>query len=210
MSFPEISQGVQFRARSPKRLWYQHRVEVAEGRGGGDRSRGRRRPGEGERIRVTGDRLLGERVDTRSVRCLTSARRESIEPEGVTADTLGGAMSTNLSASSAISSRVLSAADEVSTVRTFVGRRWRKSSRKRGPSAAVALSPSNCRIRRSSCVGLRSPNSKEWRTCWSLRRSGGQVRWMSCCLSVSYGLSGTWRMMSRTSVANSGDSEATT
>ena len=101
------------------------------------------------------------RVDTRSVRCLTSARRESIEPEGVTADTLGGAMSTNLSASSAISSRVLSAADEASTVRTFVGRRWRKSSRMRGPSAAVALSPSNCRIRRSSCVGLRSPNSKE-------------------------------------------------
>ena len=59
------------------------------------------------------------------------------------ADTLGGATSMILSADSAISSRLLSSTDEASTMRTFDGNRCRKSSRRRGPSAAVAPSLSN-------------------------------------------------------------------
>ena len=58
-------------------------------------------------------------------------------------------------------------------------------------------------------MGRRSPNSTEWKSRCSLRCSGTAVRAMSCCLRVS-GLVGTLRMRSRTSVANSGESDATT
>ena len=54
--------------------------------GGGDRSRGRRHPGERERICMPGDLLLVERVETRSVSRLTSARRESTVSGGVTVE----------------------------------------------------------------------------------------------------------------------------
>ena len=50
-----------------------------------------------------------------------------------------------LSASWARSSRLL-ASLEANTTRTLGGRHWRKSSRRRVPSVAVALSPSSCCI----------------------------------------------------------------
>ena len=122
----------------------------------------------------------------------------------------GGTASRTLSARVASWSRVLASLEEASTIRTFGGRRWRKNLRRGGLLAAAVLSPSSCCIRRSSCVGRRSPNSMECRIRCILRCSGMAVRVMNCCLRVSYGLVGTSRMRSRTSVANSGESDATT
>ena len=91
------------------------------------------------------------RVETSSFSSLISARRDSTSVEGgVMADTWGGAMSITLSATCAISSRLFPAMDDASTSRTLAGSRWRKSSRSSGPSAAIALPPSNCCIRRRS------------------------------------------------------------
>ena len=84
-------------------------------------------------------------MDISSFSRVTSTRRSSTVSVvgGVTADTLGGATSMILSANSAISSRLVSFTDEASTIRTLEGNRCMKSSRRRGPSASVAPSPSN-------------------------------------------------------------------
>ena len=66
------------------------------------------------------------------------------------AATVGAATSTTLSASSAISSRVVDALVEARTMRTLGGRRCRKSSRRNVLSETLAQSPSSCCIRRSS------------------------------------------------------------
>ena len=101
----------------------------------------------------------------------------------MTADTAGGA-TLIVSAWCASSSRLLPSAAGARTIQTLAGRRCSKSSRRRGLSAAVALSPSNCCIRRSSCVGLRSPSSMALKSCCNHRCCGRQVRCLSCCLSV--------------------------
>ena len=54
----------------------------------------------------------------------------------MTAATDGGAATITLSASCASSSMVVESGEEASTMRTFAGRRCRKSSRRRGPSVS--------------------------------------------------------------------------
>ena len=51
---------------------------------------------------------------------------------------------------------------EASTMHMFEGRHWRKSSQRKAESVDVALSPSSCYIRQSSCeddVALKQPSS---------------------------------------------------
>ena len=140
--------------------------------------------GDGERYRD--ERPCVVREVTSSVSRDTSVRRSSTSLEGCVIEAMeGGAASRTLSARVARSSRLSAAPEEASTIRTLGGRRWRNSSRRRGPSVVAALSPSNCCIRRRSCVGRRSPNSTELKSYCSLRCSGTAVRAMSCCLRVS-------------------------
>ena len=70
------------------------------------------------------------------------------------AETVGVATSMTLSASSASSSSVVEVLVEASTIRTFGGKRWRNSSRRKVLSVTPARSPSNCCMRRNSCVPL--------------------------------------------------------
>ena len=142
--------------------------------------------GDGERYRDV--RVCDDIKVTSAFSRATSVQRSSTSLEGgggAIAATEDGAASRTLSARVASSSRLLESPEEASTIRTLGDRRWRKSSWKIGPSAAAALSPSNCWIRQSSCVGQRSPNSTEWKSCCSLRCSGTAVHLMSCCLRVS-------------------------
>ena len=95
--------------------------------------------------------------------------------------------------------------------RTLAGRHWRKSSFRKVPSATPVQSPNNCCIHRSSWVGFLSPSSSVLRSCCSFLCLEAAVHLISCSLRVVYGLSGVGcRMRSRTSIANSGERDATT
>ena len=74
------------------------------------------------------------------LRISTSDRKDATTSvaAGVSAETDGDTTSTTLSASSAMSSRLFPAMEEASTIRTFGGSRWRKSSRRRGPLESVS------------------------------------------------------------------------
>ena len=123
---------------------------------------------------------------------------------------VGGAASTMRSARCARSSRLVEAAAEARTIRTLAGSRWMNKPRTNELSVAAALSPSSCCILRKSCEGLRSPSSSEWRSCCRRRWSDAAVRLTSCSRRESYGrVSGGCSIRSRTSVAYSGESDAT-
>ena len=125
-------------------------------------------------------------------------------------DTVGGATSMILSARRARSAGLAESDVDANTMRTCAGSRCRKSSLTKGPSVA-ALSPISCSILRNNCDGFLSPNSSAVRSCCKRRRSETAVRWTSCSRRESYGcVAGGWSMRSRTSVANSGASDATT
>ena len=149
---------------------------------------------------------------TSALRLVISARSRSISvTDGVaaTAEMDGAATSIILSASCARSLRDTVAPVEAKTMRTLVGKHWRNSSRTR--ESSMRLSPINCCIRRSNCVGFRSPSSSAFSSNCSLFCSDAAVRPISCPFSVSYGFSsGGVSMRSRTSVAILGAKEATT
>ncbi|KAM7309841.1 hypothetical protein ISCGN_006859 [Ixodes scapularis] len=73
---------------------------------------------------------------------------------------------------------------DASTIRTLLGSRCRNSSRRSEASMVDALSPRSCSIRRSSCVGVRSPSSSAVSNCWRRFSSEALVRRMSCAFSV--------------------------
>ena len=74
-----------------------------------------------------------------------------------------------------------------------------------------AASPSSCCIWHKSCDGFLSPSSSTVKSCWRRRCSEAAVRWISCALRTLYGSSSSGaRRRSRTLVANSGASAATT
>ena len=148
---------------------------------------------------------------TRSLRRSTSARSVCTSSRvGVMLDTVGGATSMILSARRARSAGLAESDVDANTMRTCAGSRCRKSSLTKGPSVA-ALSPISCSILRNNCDGFLSPNSSAVRSCCKRCRSETAVRWTSCSRRESYGcVAGGWSMRSRTSVANSGASDATT
>ena len=95
---------------------------------------------------------------TSALRLVISARSRSISVmDGVTAETDGAATSIILSASCARSLIDTVAPVEAKTMRTLVGKCWRNSSRTR--ESSMRLSPINCCMRCSSCVGFQSPSS---------------------------------------------------
>ena len=146
-----------------------------------------------------------------SARNCSTSEMTSGHGETLVAAMVGAATSATLSASSASSSKVAVVLVEASTIRTLPGRHWRKSSLRKVPSATPARSPNNCCIRQSSWVGFLSPSSSVLKSCCSFLCSEATVRLISCSLRVVYGLSGGGcRMRSRTSVANSGERDATT
>ena len=109
--------------------------------------------------------LREEREVTNSFRRDTSAWSYSMSENGagaLIAEREGDtpeATSVILSANWASSSTDTVSLVEANTILTLVGRRCKNSSRRKAPSVAAALSPSNWCMRRSSCVGLRSPSS---------------------------------------------------
>ena len=132
--------------------------------------------------------MVRGRDSTTLLRPATSAwsRSTSSERRGaLTVEMDGAATSTTLSANWARFSKLLVSGLEASTMRTFAGKCWRNSSRRKELSMAPALSPNSCCIRLRSCVGLRSPNSSALNSCCRRRCSEAAVRCISCCLSVS-------------------------
>ena len=102
--------------------------------------------------------------------------------------------------------------EEASTIRTWLGSRWKNSSRRRELSGwGPAESPKSCCIRRRSCVGFRSPSSSEVKRSCKRFLSEAAVLLIRRSFSLEYAsTSGGQRMMSRTSVANSLESAAMT
>ena len=136
-----------------------------------------------------------------STSCRAGAEMPAIE---------GGAASMMRSANRANSSSGVESGEEASTARTFAGRRWRNSSRTSASSVSVVLLPSSCCIFRNSCEGFLSPSSSDVSSCCSRRLEEVPVRWTSISRRRSYGRdSGGCKIISRTSKAYSGASEAT-
>ena len=118
------------------------------------------------------------------------------------------ATSMTLSAMSARRLRSIAGLAEARTICMLDGRRWRNSSRRKAAESAdvLSLSPNSCCMRRSSCVGLRSPSSSPLMSCWSLRCSEAAVRLTSSVFRTLYGCSaGGLRRRSRTSVSQGAD-----
>ena len=141
-----------------------------------------------------------------SVRSCSTSCRAGAEMPAIE----GGAASMMRSANRANSSSGVESGEEASTARTFAGRRWRNSSRTSASSVSVVLLPSSCCIFRNSCEGFLSPSSSEVSSCCSRRLEEVPVRWTSISRRRSYGRdSGGCKIISRTSKAYSGASEAT-
>ena len=122
-----------------------------------------------------------------------------------------GDASTIRSASWASWSRDRAPAEGVNTIRTFDGRRWRKSSRSKVGSTVSAMPPNSCWMCRKTCEGVLSPSSSSAERNSFIRRcSEAVVRLVNSAFRTSYGVSaGGCRRRSLTSVANSGDNDAT-
>ena len=125
---------------------------------------------------------------------------------------MGGATSNILSAMSARVSSETVSPEEASTIRTWLGSRWKNSSQRRELSGwGPAESPRSCCIWRRSCVGFRSPSSSEVKRSCKRFLSEAAVLLIRRSFSLEYAsTSGGQRMMSRTSVANSFESAAMT
>ena len=79
---------------------------------------------------------------------------------------------------------------EARTILTFGGKRRNNSLRKELESAEVpSLSHRSCCIRRSNCVGLRSPSSSPLMSCCNFHCSEAAVRLTNSALRMSYGSS---------------------
>ena len=178
-----------FLARAPNLAWYQQEVEV-----------------EGVATQRVGD------WGSRSLRTLLRSERieemsgVSMVVAAVTVADRRGSNSNILSAMRASSSNDLSGRYKRLSW-TLRGRRWRKSSR----SSALSDVVCSCWRRLRSCDGFLSPSSSPCRSCWSFCRLETDTRSVRAVLSRLKGLtSGGERIRSRTSVAASGDSAATT
>ena len=140
--------------------------------------------GEGERRRREND-------FTRLVRPATSERSCSIstancgvaQASRCTAEIEGVATSMMSSAICASCVKVVSRLADARTILTLEGSFWRKCSQTKALSGG--WSPSSCCIRRSNCVGFRSPSSSVLSNCCSLCCSEAPVRLISCSLSTS-------------------------
>ena len=176
--------------------------------------------GGGRRRAGLRDRDLRKELTTFAI-CVERSSKRRVSSETCTVSNWSGVLvaamvvvgdvSTMRSASCAIASKFKAAAEGVITIRTLVGRHCKNSSRMKDSSIVVALSPSNCWIRRSTWVGLRSPNSSAVSSCCRRRCSDSDVRLVSFLLRVSYGWSqGGLKSRSLTSMANSGDRDETT
>ena len=101
--------------------------------------------------------------------------------------------------------------EEASTMRTWLGSRWKNSSQRRELSGwGPAESPRSCCILRRRCVGFRSPSSSEVKRSCRRFLSEAAVRLIRRSLSFEYASTSGELRMSRTSVANSLDSTVTT
>ena len=133
--------------------------------------------------RVARDATRSASRATTSRSCLTS--EVSVWVLAI-AEIVGVATFISLWAMSASLVRSMEASVEARTVRTFGGRRCRKSSRRKVLASADApsLSPRSCYMRRSSCVGLRSPSSSPLMSCCSLCCSEAAVRLINSAVRV--------------------------
>ena len=138
-------------AASPNILWYQQNCSASVVLSAGVDCRRRRRAGLGDR---PGRRR--EKVLTAFDICVASSSKRRVSSVTCGSVVLVAAMvgvsdaSIIRSASCANYSRFRSPADGVRTMRTFGGRRWRNSSRRKVASMVLALSPSSCWICRRS------------------------------------------------------------
>ena len=115
--------------------------------------------------------------------CSTSAvrgERLRVEIDGVVTSAI-------LSPSWARALRDISPA-EVRTIRTWLGRCWRKSSHRNLLSGlGPAASPSSCCIRRKSCDSFLSQSSSAMKSCWRWHCFEAAVHWISWALRTLYG-----------------------
>ena len=116
-----------------------------------------------------------ERCLTCAISAFSSLISATSESEDETLAKVGVATSMTLSARLANSYKVIDLAVNAKTSLTFVGRRWRNSSRINDGSSPATLSPKSCCMCWRSWVGLRSPNSSVLKSCCKRRCSDAAV-----------------------------------